>query len=33
VLNFSEAEQWDLWELTAAVLHLGNITFSGIDLL
>jgi myosin-7 len=28
VLNFSEAEQWDLWELTAAVLHLGNITFS-----
>ncbi|XP_062521649.1 myosin-VIIa-like [Corticium candelabrum] len=28
VLNFSDDEQWSLWELTATVLHLGNIVFS-----
>ena len=29
VLNFEPAEQWNIWELVAACLHMGNIAFGG----
>lgn len=29
VLNFEPAEQWSIWELVAACLHMGNIAFGG----
>jgi myosin-7 len=27
VLNFEEDDQWNLWQIVAAILHLGNIAF------
>lgn len=29
VLNFEAEEQWNIWELVAACLHMGNIAFGG----
>lgn len=28
VMGFAEAEQKNLWNIVAAILHLGNVTFS-----
>lgn len=28
VMGFSDAEQREIWSVVAAVLHLGNVTFS-----
>lgn len=33
ILMFSDAENWDLSKLLAAILHLGNVEFMGNDLL
>lgn len=27
VLNFTDAETWSIWELLAAILHLGNVNY------
>ena len=29
VLNFSADEMWDIWQLVAMIMHLGNISFGG----
>ena len=29
VLNFEDDEMWNIWELIACVLHLGNLVFGG----
>ena len=32
ILNFSEPEQFELWKIVAAVMHLGNIVFQGLSI-
>ena len=31
ILNFTEAEQFELWKIVATVMHLGNIVFLGLS--
>eukprot|EP00117_Sycon_ciliatum_P034727 scpid4751/ scgid26450/ Myosin-VIIa; Protein crinkled len=32
ILTFTDQEQWNIWEQTAAVLHLGNIKFEEMEI-
>ena len=31
VLDFTEAEMWEIWKVVAIIIHLGNISFGGLS--